>query len=111
MENNRKIAKFMGWSTHPKYGDQYLINKCRDRVLLPWYSECNTEANIREFNYNSDWNMLIPAIKELSIKMEESSFKTDIFKRMILWIILNNISDTYKCFTKALEYHNKQKEK
>ena len=122
-ENNRIIAEFMGWSTHPRHGDKYLINKSKDRVNLPWYSECNWEASLREFNYHSDWNILMPVIEKIekefcstnihyysqkqmysvdfsgfNIKYEESEYGDDKIKIL------------YDSCIKFINFYNKQKE-
>ena len=132
-ENNKIIAEFMGWSTHPKHGDKYLINKSKDRVNLPWYSECNWEASLREFNYHSDWNILMPVVEKIeNTKIKDYSISTDITddKTFISvwhygdgskWSILisnyneeykdfNKIQRTYKAVVKFINFYNKQKE-
>ena len=132
-ENNRLIAEFMGWSTHPKHGDKYLINKSKDRVNLPWYSECNWEASLREFNYHSDWNILMPVVEKIeNIKIKDYSISTDITddKTFInVWhygyggkwsILISNLNEeykdfnkmqrTYKAVVKFINFYNKQKE-
>ena len=132
-ENNRLIAEFMGWSTHPKHGDKYLINKSKYRVNLPWYSECNYEASLREFNYHSDWNILMPVVEKIeNIKIKDYSISTDITddKTFInVWhygdggkwsILISNLNEeykdfnkmqrTYKAVVKFINFYNKQKE-
>ena len=132
-ENNKIIAEFMGWSTHPKHGDKYLINKSKDRVNLPWYSECNWEASLREFNYHSDWNVLMPVIEKIeNTKIKDYSISTDITddKTFIsVWhygdggkwsILISNLNEeykdfnkmqrTYKAVVKFINFYNKQKE-
>ena len=132
-ENNRLIAEFMGWSTHPKHGDKYLINKSKDRVNLPWYSECNWEASLREFNYHSDWNILMPVVEKIeNTKIKDYSISTDITddKTFInVWhygdggkwsILISNLNEeykdfnkmqrTYKAVVKFINFYNKQKE-
>ena len=132
-ENNKIIAEFMGWSTHPKHGDKYLINKSKDRVNLPWYSECNWEASLREFNYHSDWNILMPVVEKIeNIKIKDYSISTDITddKTFInVWhygdggkwsILISNLNEEYKDFNKIqrtykaiiefINFYNKQKE-
>ena len=132
-ENNKIIAEFMGWSTHPKHGDKYLINKSKDRVNLPWYSECNWEASLREFNYHSDWNILMPVIEKIeNTKIKDYSISTDITddKTFInVWhygdggkwsILISNLNEEYKDFNKMqrtykaiiefINFYNKQKE-
>ena len=132
-ENNRLIAEFMGWSTHPKHGDKYLINKSKYRVSLPWYSECNYEASLREFNYHSDWNILMPVVEKIeNIKIKDYSISTDITddKTFInVWhygdggkwsILISNLNEEYKDFNKMqrtykaviefINFYNKQKE-
>ena len=132
-ENNRLIAEFMGWSTHPKHGDKYLINKSKDRVNLPWYSECNWEASLREFNYHSDWNILMSVIEKIeNTKIKDYSISTDITddKTFInVWhygdggkwsILISNLNEeykdfnkmqrTYKAVVKFINFYNKQKE-
>ena len=132
-ENNRIIAEFMGWSTHPRHGDKYLINKSKDRVNLPWYSECNWEASLREFNYHSDWNILMPVVEKIeNTKIKDYSISTDITddKTFInVWhygdggkwsILISNLNEeykdfnkmqrTYKAVVKFINFYNKQKE-
>ena len=132
-ENNKIIAEFMGWSTHPKHGDKYLINKSKDRVNLPWYSECNWEASLREFNYHSDWNILMPVVEKIeNTKIKDYSISTDITddKTFInVWhygdggkwsILISNLNEkykdfnkmqrTYKAVVKFINFYNKQKE-
>ena len=132
-ENNKIIAEFMGWSTHPKHGDKYLINKSKDRVNLPWYSECNWEASLREFNYHSDWNILMPVVEKIeNTKIKDYSISTDITddKTFInVWhygdggkwsILISNLNEEYKDFNKIqrtykaiiefINFYNKQKE-
>ena len=132
-ENNRIIAEFMEWSTHPKHGDKYLINKSKDRVNLPWYSECNWEASLREFNYHSDWNILMPVIEKIeNTKIKDYNISTDITddKTFInVWhygdggkwsILISNLNEEYKDFNKIqrtykaiiefINFYNKQKE-
>ena len=132
-ENNKIIAEFMGWSTHPKHGDKYLINKSKDRVNLPWYSECNWEASLREFNYHSDWNILMPVVEKIeNTKIKDYSISTDITDDKTFinvwhygdggkWSILisnyneeykdfNKIQRTYKAVVKFINFYNKQKE-
>ena len=132
-ENNKLIAEFMGWSTHPKHGDKYLINKSKDRVNLPWYSECNWEASLREFNYHSDWNILMPVVEKIeNTKIKDYSISTDITddKTFInVWhygdggkwsILISNLNEEYKDFNKMqrtykaiiefINFYNKQKE-
>ena len=132
-ENNKIIAEFMGWSTHPKHGDKYLINKSKDRVNLPWYSECNWEASLREFNYHSDWNILMPVIEKIeNTKIKDYSISTDITDDKTFinvwhygnggkWSILisnyneeykdfNKIQRTYKAVIEFINFYNKQKE-
>ena len=132
-ENNKIIAEFMGWSTHPKHGDKYLINKSKDRVNLPWYSECNWETSLREFNYHSDWNILMPVVEKIeNTKIKDYSISTDITddKTFInVWhygdggkwsILISNLNEeykdfnkmqrTYKAVVKFINFYNKQKE-
>ena len=132
-ENNKIIAEFMGWSTHPKHGDKYLINKSKDRVNLPWYSECNWEASLREFNYHSDWNILMPVVEKIeNTKIKDYSISTDITDDKTFinvwhygdggkWSILisnyneeykdfNKIQRTYKAIIEFINFYNKQKE-
>lgn len=132
-ENNRIIAEFMGWSIHPKHGDKYLINKSKNRVNLPWYSECNWEASLREFNYHSDWNILMPVVEKIeNTKIKNYSISTDITdcKTYISvyhygeggkWsILISNYNEKYKDFNKIqrtyqaviefINFYNKQEE-
>jgi hypothetical protein len=132
-ENNRIIAEFMGWSIHPKHGDKYLINKSKDRVNLPWYSECNWEASLREFNYHSDWNILIPVVEKIeSIKypyhgrfgiyissnsctIQSTNFRPDkpipnsphYYDTVVLD---NKIESVYNAVLRFINFYNKQKE-
>jgi hypothetical protein len=132
-ENNRIIAEFMGWSTHPKHGDKYLINKSKDRVNLPWYSECNWEASLGEFKYHLDWNILMPVIEKIeSIKdsyhgrfgvyinsnsctIQSTNFRPD---KPISnpphyydnFVLNNKIESTYYSIINFINFYNKRKE-
>ena len=71
LENNKLIAKFMGWNEHPKY-NTYVINLDPKRKT-PYWSNINYEGSLDDFNYHSSWDWLMQVIE----KIEEMVDKND----------------------------------
>jgi len=61
VENNKLIAEFMGWKTHPIYGKDYVINKDKSRKV-PYWSDISYESDRYELAYNVSWDWLMPVV-------------------------------------------------
>lgn len=70
IEDNKLIAEFMGWSSHPKL-ENCSINRNKNRILPFWVSY-NMEIPNDEFKYHSSWDWLMPVVE----KIESLNFKT-----------------------------------
>lgn len=64
ISRNSLIAKFMGWTTHPKHGEGYVINKDKKRVVPSW-SDISHEGKLSDFNYHSSWDWLMPVVEKI----------------------------------------------
>lgn len=125
-ENNKIIAEFMGWEQYPQTPVGYLENSSKDRKLPPYYSQINTKVGkISDFNYNTDWNWLMPVvdkIKDLKIvtnvnyNIAGDFIIEGLTKTKVLNIIINrkdyksDIEMVYKGIVEFINFYNKEKE-
>lgn len=112
-ENNKIIAEFMGWKEHSKHKYPYVENKDRFRKLPPWYAEINGEGHLHHFNYNADWNWLMPVVEKIYqtnlyydkyIDFNSSMFDSGGIE------LSTNINQVYNDCVKFINFYNKQKE-
>lgn len=105
-ENNKIIAEFMGEKLPYK-------NKQNEWEFYVKGAGKVSSTNIEDldrflgYNYNTNWNALIPAITKLNEDMKSSLFKTDIFNNISSMILVGDINGTYQYFIEGLKSHLK----
>lgn len=99
MEKNRLLAEFMGWES---FKHDHLPNKV-------YRGEFGKHLN--HFNYNSDWNELMPVVKDIQqLEIEEFSKKKPIMDALLdvdIEILYNAVIVFLQWHTELLNPSNK----
>ena len=123
IENNKLIAEFMGWKTHPIYGEGYLINKDRNRKV-PYWSGVAYQNSIDSFEYEFSWDWLFPVLEKINscgcIIEISMCFNIDCRicvigdkqeKTINIYSELNGIDGAYDCVIQFIKYYNEKNNK
>jgi hypothetical protein len=108
--NNKLIAEFMGWKTHPKYGKNYLQNNDKNRILPPYYTNINNNGSLSDFIYNISWDWLIPVIDKIKSKdcyVEYLNNTSNMISDGGIYINTKFIKNTYNDVIDFIKWYNK----
>lgn len=104
IEGNRLIAEFMGWTTHPKHGENYVINKSKYRKV-PYWSDCSYKAMREILDYYNSWDWLMPVVEKIK-QLEIVDFTK---KKPIMNALIDiDINVLYNSVVEFIKWYNKQ---